>query len=82
MELNQNTTIIFGDLNANKKKINLKSKETLCILIGPEGDFSIKERENILKLRNILPLKINDNILRSETAAISMISIISFNLLS
>jgi len=54
----------------------------LCILIGPEGDFTIKERENILKLKNVIPLKINENILRSETAAISMISIISFNLLS
>jgi len=82
LKSNQNTNIIFGDLNTNNKKIDFKDKYPLCILIGPEGDFSIKERENILKLRNILPLKINDNILRSETAAISMISIISFNLLS
>ena len=79
---NHNTNIIFGDLNTNNKKIDLKNKEPICILIGPEGDFSIKERESILKLKNISPLKINDNILRSETAAISMISIISFNLLS
>ena len=82
LKSNQNTNIIFGDLNTDNKKIDFKDKDPLCILIGPEGDFSIKERENILKLRNILPLKINDNILRSETAAISMISIISFNLLS
>ena len=82
LKSNQNTNIIFGDLNTENKKIDLKNKDPLCVLIGPEGDFSIKERENILKLRNILPLKINDNILRSETAAISMISIISFNLLS
>jgi len=54
----------------------------LCILIGPEGDFTTKEREKILKLKNIIPLKINENILRAETAAISMISIIAFNLLS
>ena len=54
----------------------------MCILIGPEGDFSLKERLNILKQKNIIPIKINENILRSETAAISMISIISFNLLS
>ena len=79
---NQNTNIIFGDLNTDNKKIDIKSKDPLCILVGPEGDFSFKERDNILKLKNIIPLKINDNILRSETAAISMISIISFNLLS
>ena len=82
LKSNQNTNIIFGDLNTNNKKIDLKNKNPLCVLIGPEGDFSLKERENILKLKNIIPLKINDNILRSETAAISMISIISFNLLS
>ena len=82
LKLNRNTNIIFGDINTENKKIDLKNKNPLCVLIGPEGDFSLKERERILKLKNIIPLKINDNILRSETAAISMISIISFNLLS
>ena len=82
LKLNQNTNIIFGDINTENKKIDLKNKNPLCVLIGPEGDFSLKERDRILKLKNIIPLKINDNILRSETAAISMISIISFNLLS
>ena len=82
LKSNQNANIIFGDLNTNNKKMDIKNKNPLCVLIGPEGDFSLKEREGILKLKNIIPLKINDNILRSETAAISMISIISFNLLS
>ena len=82
LKLNQNINIIFGDLNTDNSKINLKSSDPLCILIGPEGDFTVKERENILKLKKLIPLKINHNILRSETAAISMISIISFNLLS
>ena len=82
LKSNQNINIVFGDLNTDNKKIDIKSKNPLCVLIWPEGDFSLKERENILKLKNIIPLKINDNILRSETAAISMISIISFNLLS
>ena len=82
LKSNQNANIIFGDLNTNNKKIDVKNKNPLCVLIGPEGDFSLKERSGILKLKNIIPLKINDNILRSETAAISMISIISFNLLS
>ena len=77
----QNINIIFGDLNTEKTKLNLEKKEPICILIGPEGDFSIKERENILKHKKIFPIKINKNILRSETAAISMISIVSFNML-
>ncbi len=82
LKSNENTNIIFGDLNTDKNKLDLKDKDTICVLIGPEGDFSIKEREKILKLKNIIPFKINNNILRSETAAISIISIISFNLLS
>ena len=82
LKLNQNTNIIFGDLNTDNSKINFQSSDPLCILIGPEGDFTVKERENILKLKKLIPLKINQNILRSETAAISMISILSFNLLS
>ncbi len=82
LKFNQKTNIIFGDLNTDNKKLIIKNKEPLCILIGPEGDFTTKERENILKFKNIIPIKINENILRAETAAISMISILTFNLLS
>ena len=82
LKFNQKTNIIFGDLNTNNNKLNINSTEPLCILIGPEGDFTTQEREKILKLKNIIPLKINENILRSETAAISIISIVTFNLLS
>tara|TARA_B100001013_G_scaffold255869_1_gene159787 strand:- start:397 stop:1098 length:702 start_codon:yes stop_codon:yes gene_type:complete len=82
LKSNQKTNIIFGDLNTENSNLSIKGIEPLCVLIGPEGDFTVKERERILKLKNIIPLKINENILRSETAAISMISIISFNLLS
>ena len=82
LRLNQNTNIIFGDLNTKNNKFSIKHKGPICILVGPEGDFTIKERQNILKLKNLNSLKINKNILRSETAAISMISIVTFNLLS
>jgi len=82
LKFNQKTNIIFGDLNTKNNKLNIKNTDPLCILIGPEGDFTTKEREKILKLKNIIPLKINENILRAETAAISMISIIAFNFLS
>ena len=79
---NIDITILFGDLNSKNKKIDIKRDEPLCILIGPEGDFSIKEREIISKMKNIIPINVNKNILRSETAAIAMISIISYTLLS
>ena len=79
---NIDITILFGDLNSKNKKIDIKRDKPMCILIGPEGDFSIKEREIISKMKNIIPINVNKNILRSETAAIAMISIISYTLLS
>jgi len=83
LKSNQKINIIFGDLNTDNSILNIiKNTEPLCVLIGPEGDFTQKEREKILELKNLIPLKINENILRSETAAISMISIVTFNLLS
>ena len=72
--------LIFADLNSNNKKID-KSKLTdkpICIIIGPEGDFTETEREEILSFKGVQPLKINENILRSETAVISAISIINY----
>ena len=82
LKINQKNKIVFGDLNTNNKKFVINKTEPVCILIGPEGDLTEKERENILKYKNIVPIKVNQNILRSETAAISMISIVTFNLLS
>ena len=78
---NQKLNIIFGDLNTDNKNINTKKlsdNNPICILIGPEGDFTEDERQKILTLKNIQCLKINENILRSETAAISMLSIIIY----
>ena len=49
-----------------------------CIIIGPEGDFSEQERDEILKYKDVQPIKINENILRSETAVISSLSIINY----
>ena len=72
--------LIFTDLNSNNNKID-KSKLTdkpVCIIVGPEGDFSESEREEILAFKGVQPIKINENILRSETAVISAISIINY----
>ena len=58
------------------------NNKTICAIIGPEGDFSEKERELILSFKNVKPININQNILRSETATIAIISIINYILSS
>ena len=79
--LNSNLVdLIFTDLNSTNKKID-KSKLTnkpICIIVGPEGDFSELEREKILTFKGVQTVKINENILRSETAVISAISIVNY----
>ena len=72
--------LIFTDLNTENKKLDIKKVKNIpiCIIIGPEGDFSEKERKEILAFEGVKPIKINENILRSETAAISTLSIIIY----
>ena len=72
--------LVFTDLNSSKKKleINKESNKPLCAIVGPEGDFSEKERELIVNFKSVRSININQNILRAETATISIISIISY----
>ena len=78
--LNNKMDLIFTDLNSKNKNLDIKklSNSPKCIIIGPEGDFSEHERELILSFKNVQQLKINENILRSETAVISALSIINY----
>ena len=77
---NNKVDLIFTDLNSENTKIDLNkvTDNPTCVIIGPEGDFSEEERAKILKFNGVQPLKINENILRSETAVISAISIIKY----
>ena len=72
--------LLFADVNS-KDKLKaeaLKEAKTLSVLIGPEGDFSPSERELIFANRNVIPFTISKNILRSDTAVISAISLVNF----
>ena len=77
---NNTVDLIFTDLNTSNTKINLDqlTSNPTCVVIGPEGDFSEDERHKILSFKGVQPIKINENILRSETAVISAISIINY----
>ena len=75
----KNINLIFGDLNTDNKKIKLlDTSKPIALLIGPEGDFSGTERTKILDFEGVQSIKLNDNILRSETAVISSLSIINY----
>jgi len=78
--LDVSTKILFADVNSNEslKAEDLKKCKSLCILIGPEGDFSPSERETILGNLAVKPFTISRNILRSDTAVISAISLVNF----
>ena len=77
---NSKMDLIFTDLNTSNTKIDLNqlTSNPTCVIIGPEGDFSEVERQEILKFNGVQAIKINENILRSETAVISAISIINY----
>jgi len=76
--------IIFCDINCNKSNfkniLSKKIKGPICILVGPEGDFSENERQLIIELNQTCPLSLASNILRAETAAIAATTIINFEL--
>ena len=76
----ETSKLLFADVNSKDKlKIDdLKNFKSLCILIGPEGDFSPVERESILQNRAVKPFTLSRNILRSDTAVISAISLVNF----
>ena len=80
----KNGCLVFCDINCNKselKNILLKKIDgPICILVGPEGDFSESERQLIIDLKQTCSLSLASNILRSETAAIAAVTIVNFQL--
>ena len=74
--------IIFCDINSNLKdfKNKLSKKNPICILIGPEGDFTEEERQFIINDKNVISITLAKNILRAETAAIASTTILNYNL--
>ena len=75
---NNSINLIFGDLNTDNKNIKTDNDNPICILIGPEGDYTVDEREKILNFKGTQSIKLSNNILRSETAVISALSIVNF----
>ena len=79
-----NGSLIFCDINCQKSDLKniliKKNKGPVCILIGPEGDFSEKEKQLIIEKKEIFSLSLADNLLRAETAAIAAVTIVNYHL--
>ena len=78
LSVNLDINLIFGDLNTKNKKIKFYNSKPNCLLIGPEGDYSSNEIKKILNYKGSQSIKLSDNILRSETAVISALSVINY----
>tara|TARA_B100000686_G_scaffold338910_1_gene412140 strand:- start:1019 stop:1744 length:726 start_codon:yes stop_codon:yes gene_type:complete len=83
-EFPKNGYLIFCDINSEKSSLNniilKKIKGPICVLVGPEGDFSETERQLIIEKKEIFSLSLARNILRAETAAIAVVSIVNYHL--
>ena len=78
--LDETTKLLFADVNSkdNLRSEDVRDFKSLCILVGPEGDFSPSERQSILSFSQVARFTISKNILRSDTAVISAISLVNF----
>ena len=80
LNINTNNKIFFADINSDYilEKKDFKEGETVTVLVGPEGDFSSIERELILNGSTTVAFSLSKNILRTDTAVISAISLVNF----
>ena len=78
--LNGSNKLFFADINCKDKlkKEDIKGENLKTLLIGPEGDFSPDERKMILENNKTISFSLSKNILRTETAVISSLSLINY----
>ena len=76
--------LVFCDINCNqsdfKKILSKKNIDPICILVGPEGDFSENERGLIINLEQSQSISLAKNILRAETAAVAAVTLVNYHL--
>ena len=79
--LKKEDVVLFGDISSKNNDLTQliedKSKNYI-LFVGPEGDFSPKEREIILKNDKFKSFSLGKNILRSETAAMAGLVLLNF----
>ena len=78
--INEANKLFFANVNSkyNLNSSDIEKGQPISILIGPEGDFSPQELELILAKSNLTSFTLSGNILRTDTAVISAISLVNF----
>ena len=79
--LKKEDVVLFGDISSTNNDLTqfIEDKNKSYILfVGPEGDFSPKEREIILNNDKFKSFSLGKNILRSETAAMAGLVLLNF----
>ena len=76
--------LVFCDINSKESNLkNILSRKDLgpiCILVGPEGDFSENERKHIIDMRQSHSISLAKNILRAETATLAEVTLVNYHL--
>ena len=69
------------DLIQQYRNEHQRMPATVCVWIGPEGDFSPAEM-NLIKAEGVGPITLGQLVLRSDTAAIYSLSVLNYELQS
>ncbi len=64
-------------LDIKGKSSYIKSKGPFICVVGPPGDFTTEERDMFIKA-GFTPLNINESVMKVETAAFSVVSILKY----
>ena len=69
--------LVWGDIDNEISDLSLLNNSG-ALLVGPEGGFSNEDKEILNFYQMCKPIKLGNRVLRSETAAISLLSIWSY----
>ncbi len=83
--IKDNTTLFAYEASKDSLKreiMNIKENGTkdINIVIGAEGGFTPKEAEELQEIPNVKCVSLGDRILRAETAAINLVSIVMYEM--
>ena len=84
--LSENNTVLFAYESSHislKEKLNyIKDKEytNIGIIIGAEGGFTPKEAQKLENIDNVECISLGSRILRAETAALNLLSIVLYEM--